>query len=99
MFAWIGRQAYRRRWWIVAVWALVVLAALPILPAVEQPLKVGGFSSPDTEAAHAADLLQRDLGFAPSTMLVLFQSDRLSATNPEFERQVAAAAQPGASEA
>jgi RND superfamily putative drug exporter len=91
LFAWIGRQAYCRRWWIVAVWALVVLAALPILPAVEQPLKVGGFSSPDTEAAHAADLLQRDLGFAPSTMLVLFQSDRLSATNPEFERQVAAA--------
>ncbi|HET7093646.1 MAG TPA: MMPL family transporter, partial [Thermomicrobiales bacterium] len=91
MFAWIGRQAYRRRWLVVAAWALLILAALPVLPSVEQPLKVGGFSSPDTEAAHAAAALQRDLGFSPSTMLVLFQSDRLRATDAAFQAQVAAA--------
>lgn len=90
MFALLGRFAFRRRRWIIGAWALLLLAAVPVLPRIDEPLKVGGFSSPEIEAARARDLLERELGFAPSTMVVIFRGDGLTATDPAFERQIEA---------
>jgi len=75
MFLILGRMAYRWRWAILIVWGATLLLSLPVLPRVAGSLKVGGFSSPNTEAAHAREVLQRELGFAPSTLLVVYQSD------------------------
>ena len=76
---------YRWRWAILIVWGAALLLAAPLLPRVSGALKVGGFSSPHTEAARAREVLQRDLGFAPSTMLVVYQSDRWRATDAAFQ--------------
>ncbi len=91
MFASIGRFAYRRRWWVIVAWGVLLAAAAPVLPRIEEPLKVGGFSSPEIEAARAREVLERELGFAPSTMVVIFRSDRFPATDPAFEAQAEAA--------
>src|SRR5918995_6917129 len=88
MFALLGRMAYRWRWAILIVWGVALLLSLPVLPRVAGSLKVGGFSSPNTEAAHARELLQRELGFAPSTLLVVYQSDELRADDPAFQAAV-----------
>jgi putative drug exporter of the RND superfamily len=88
MFAFIGRMAYRWRWAILIVWGAALLLALPVLPRVAGSLKVGGFSSPNTEAAQAREVLQRELGFAPSTLLVVYQSDRLRADDPAFQAAI-----------
>jgi RND superfamily putative drug exporter len=88
VFAWLGRFAYRRRWWVIAAWAVLFLVAAPLLPTIEEPLKVGGFSSPATEAARARSLLEDELGLAPSSMVVIYRSERLAATDEAFLRQV-----------
>src|SRR5918998_5643415 len=88
MFSFLGRMAYRWRWAILIVWGAALLLALPVLPRVPGTLKVGGFSSPNTEAARAREVLQRELGFAPSTLLVIYQSDRLNANDPVFQAAV-----------
>ncbi|MCD6028858.1 MAG: family transporter [Thermomicrobiales bacterium] len=88
MFALLGRTASRWRWAVVVVWALALLVAVPILPRVPGALTVGGFSSPNTEAARAREVLQRELGFAPSTMLVVYQSDVLAADDPAFQAAI-----------
>ena len=88
MFAWLGRVAVRWRWAILIVWSAALLLTLPILPRVGETLKVGGFSSPNTEAAQARDVLQRELGFSPSTLLVIYQSDTLRADAPAFQAAV-----------
>ena len=72
----------------MVVWALALLVAVPILPRVPGALTVGGFSSPNTEAARAREVLQRELGFAPSTMLVVYQSDVLAADDPAFQAAI-----------
>ena len=59
MFALLGRMAYRWRWAILIVWGAALLLALPVLPRVAGSLKVGGFSSPNTEAARAREVLER----------------------------------------
>ncbi len=91
MFFWLGQHAYRWRWIIISVWLASFLAALPFLPRIEEPLKVGGFSAPNTEAARARELLERELGFSPSTLIVMFQSEELTATDPQFVAQMRAA--------
>src|ERR671916_2954632 len=88
MFSFLGRMAYRWRWAILIVWGAALLLALPVLPRVPGSLKVGGFSSPNTEAARAREVLQRELGFAPSTLLVVYQSDELRADDPAFQAAV-----------
>ncbi len=88
MFAFLGRFAYRWRWAMLIVWTSALLLAIPILPRVGETLKVGGFSSPHTEAARARAILQRQLGFSPSTMLVIYQSDTLSARDPGFQTAI-----------
>src|ERR687893_1289920 len=88
MFPFLGRVAYRWRWVILIVWGAALLLSLPLLPRVAGALKVGGFSSPNTEAARAREVLERELGFAPSTLLVVYQSDRLRADDPEFEAAI-----------
>jgi RND superfamily putative drug exporter len=88
VFALIGRSAVRWRWVVIAAWVALVAVALPFLPRVEEPLEVGGFSSPDTEAARARAVLQDDLGFAPSQMLLVFRSETIPADSPRFLDQV-----------
>src|SRR5215213_2889477 len=88
MFAFLGRVAYRWRWSILIVWGVALLLSLPVLPRVAGSLKVGGFSSPNTEAAQAREVLERELGFAPSTLLVIYQSDVLRADDPAFQAAI-----------
>lgn len=88
MFAWLGKAAYRWRWAVLASWGVALLLVLPVLPRVPGALTVGGFSSPNTEAAQARGVLQRELGFAPSTLLVIYQSERWSAADPAFHGAV-----------
>ncbi|MBA2755671.1 MAG: MMPL family transporter [Chloroflexia bacterium] len=90
MFAGIGRFAYRRRWFIVSAWALLLLAAIPAILNIEDVLKVGGFSSPEIESARARAALERDIGLAPSQMVVLYQSKTLRGDDPRFLDQVEA---------
>ncbi|MCC6793397.1 MAG: MMPL family transporter, partial [Thermomicrobiales bacterium] len=88
MFRALGRQTYRWRVPIIGVWTLLFLVAIPFLLKVEEPLKVGGFSSDKTEAARARDVLEHELDFSPSTMVVIFESERLSASDPAFHAQI-----------
>jgi len=89
VFEALGRWSYRARWWVIAAWLLVVAAVVPLLPHIEEPLKVGGFSSPATEASQTRSVLQEELGFAPSSMIVLYQSSTLTADDPAFFSQIA----------
>jgi RND superfamily putative drug exporter len=87
VFRAIGRQTYRWRAPVIGIWTLLFLAAIPFLLKVEEPLKVGGFSSDRTEAARARAVLERELAFSPSTMVVIFESERLTATDRAFLAQ------------
>src|SRR3954452_25027011 len=91
VFANLGRMMVRWRWQVVALWGILLVAALPILPKVEEPLKVGGFSSPNTEAARARAVMEQELGATASQVVIIFQSASLDANSPAFQDQVQSA--------
>jgi RND superfamily putative drug exporter len=83
----LGRFSYRHGKLIVATWVALFLASIPFLLQVEEPLKVGGFSSDQTEAARARAVIECDLSFSPSTLVVIFQSSSLSAFDRSYLAQ------------
>lgn len=83
----------RLRFLILALWAIVVLAALPFAPRAPQALSPGGFSSPDMQSQHAVDLLQQRLHANFTSVLVIFtsRSHTLAAGDPRFIAEADAA--------
>ena len=89
MFNRLGRFVYRRRWFVLAVWLVLIAASLPLAPRVTQSLRVGGFADPSLESSRAAAKLARDLGYSTSTVIVVFESadKTLRADDPRFVAQ------------
>ena len=73
---------------VIGCWIALFVCSLPALRNVEGPLKVGGFSSPNTEAARARGILERDLGASPSTLVVIFKLGTLRASDPKFSLEI-----------
>src|SRR6185369_14804842 len=90
-FARLGRFVVRRRWWVVAAWAIGLAVALPLAPRVVGELRAGGFILDDLESARAKAVLQEELGTPPSAVVVVLHSDAATAGTPAFEGPAAAA--------
>src|SRR5687767_13751672 len=89
----LGDLVARRHRWIVAIWVVLLLAAVPFAPRVVESLRAGGFTSDDLESARARQVLQAELGLAPSAVVIVLESDRWLAGTPEFEAAAAKATQ------
>ena len=83
----LGRFVVRRRWWIVAAWAVILLAALPFAPQAPGALSAGGFILDDLESARAKQLLQDELGVEPSAFVLVYTSDTLTAGHARVARR------------
>ena len=91
LFHRIGLLAARYRYAVIAVWAVLLLAAVPFAPQLPGALKSGGFTLNDLEASRADQALAA-LGVPPSAMVIVLQSTTdARAGDPQFETAVAQA--------
>ncbi|CAN5766079.1 hypothetical protein BH24CHL5_BH24CHL5_06060 [soil metagenome] len=90
LFYRLGRASARRRRAVVVAWAVLLLLALPLAPQLPGALRSGGFSLTDLEASQARLVLEREIGLAPSAMVILIQSET-GARAGEAEFELAAA--------
>jgi RND superfamily putative drug exporter len=91
VFERLGLFVHRRRWFVIAGWAAVLLLALPFAPRAADALRAGGFTLDDLESARVRAVLSRELGETPSALAIVFHSDTLRAGSPEFETAAASA--------
>src|SRR3954468_24960258 len=84
MFYRLGKMATRYRWWIVALWMVVVVVALPFAPQASQVLRPGGFVSPDAESQRAIDTLVQKLHVNQTIVQVIFTSQKYTVDDPHF---------------
>src|ERR1700693_134524 len=87
----LGRFAVRRRGWIVAAWAALIVLAIPFAPRAPGALSAGGFILDDLESARARQVLQAGLGMDPSAFVLVYTSDTLRAGTPAWIEAVTAA--------
>ena len=91
IFERLGRLAYRRRWLVVAAWAVLLLVALPLAPRASAALHAGGFNLADLESSRARAVLHDELGLPESALVLVYSSTTTRAGAPAFEAATAAA--------
>ncbi len=90
----LGRTIYRRRFIVLAVWAAVVLAALPFAPRAGEMLQPGGFTNDSFPSVQARKLLQERLNLSTISVEMVFQHNQLKAFDDEFSAAVLQALEP-----
>ena len=90
MFRKLARFCIQHRWAVLVAWLVLVAIAAPFALRAHEPLKVGGFSADDTEAARGRIAIEEKLDYSLSTLIVVYESDTLDATDGQFLDQVAA---------
>lgn len=84
MFPALGRFAHRRRGWVLAVAALLLVLASLYGPGVSAAVKSGGYEDPGSESAQADALLEETFGRTAADVLVVISHDALTADDPSF---------------
>ena len=74
----------------MAIWALALLAALPLLPGLPRRLRAGGFSDARLPSAQAEATLARDLGLPLNALAIFYTSDDRPYADPAVRGAVAA---------
>ena len=92
LFERLGGGVYRRRRWVIAAWAVLLLIALPLAPRAASVLRAGGFTLDSLESAQAHRLLERELGLAPSALVLVYSSSSVRAGSEAFESATSVAA-------
>lgn len=87
MLARIGRWIYRYRYGVVVVWAIALLAMLPVAPRAQDKLLPGGFSNEDFPSAQASELLNERFDRDPISLLFIVGHERYKPHSPEFDRE------------
>ena len=84
----IGAFSYRRRFWILGVWILVLVASFPAVKALNDHLSQGGFEVPGSQS----DQVKNDIDTvfsrnqAQFNDLLVMHSDTLVASDPRFKQ-------------
>ncbi len=88
----LGRVVHRRRHWVIGIWVVLLLAALPLAPRAAGALRAGGFTLDTLESARARTLLEHELGVPPSALVLVYTSSSELAGSAGFEAAASAAA-------
>jgi RND superfamily putative drug exporter len=65
----------RRRRWVIAGWAVVVLLALPLASRQTEHLTGGGFDVPGSQSKAVSDALEEDFGDSAGNLAVLLRAE------------------------
>jgi RND superfamily putative drug exporter len=80
----LGELIYRFRWLTICLWLMLFLTCIPFAPKFIEPFKAIGFTDPHSQSAKANEVLNDRLGFGYNQFIILYSSDKLLATQPEF---------------
>jgi RND superfamily putative drug exporter len=83
----LGAFDYRFRWFVIAAWGCVLVAAAFFAPQLSGQLKGGGFEGSDSEAERVQSLMTEEFGVSPATVTVVFSDEEWEATSEEFRRE------------
>jgi len=82
-----GLLIYRWKWKVITLWILILLLSLPAGPMLMSELS-NGFGRVDTEAQQGLDILDDQLGFTQSSVLLVIQDDDMQYTDAAFQSEV-----------
>ena len=79
-----GLTMYRKRWAVLAVWALLLVVSLPLASGATSALKPGGFSNDNLPSAQAREVFRDKLDLTPFSFELIFDSENHGAYEDAF---------------
>jgi RND superfamily putative drug exporter len=83
-----GRQVYRFRWFIIALWIIILGVSIPFASQISSVLQGGGYSFKDSESIRVDNLLTSKLHQPLTQALVVFQSTNTPVSDPAYQQEV-----------
>ena len=83
-----GRQVYRFRWFIIALWIIIVGVSIPFASQISSVLQGGGYSFKGSESIRVDNLLTSKLHQPLTQALVVFQSANTAVSDPAYQQEV-----------
>lgn len=83
-----GSAIYQARWLIIIIFIVILGVFSPVIPKIMDPFKSIGFTSPNTQSAKANEDLNNKLGYSYNRFIIIYKSNKLFATDPEFRNEV-----------
>ncbi len=84
----IGAYVIRRKYLVLGIWVVVILAALPFFTRADEFLKPGGFSNESFPSVKARKVLQERLELTTLTVDFVFSHPEWSPFDPRFSSAV-----------
>ncbi|HEX2549620.1 MAG TPA: MMPL family transporter [Gammaproteobacteria bacterium] len=88
LFYRLGKGIHRYRWFVISLFLLMIISCLPFTPKITNPFKDIGFVDQSSESERANKTLNKKFGYSYNQFIVMYHSDELKATDPEFIRQI-----------
>ena len=83
-----GRQVYRFRWFIIALWIIIVGVSIPFASQISSVLKGGGYSFQNSESIQVDNQLTSKFHQPLTQAMVVFQSSNTPVSDPAYQQQV-----------
>ncbi|HEU4676932.1 MAG TPA: MMPL family transporter, partial [Motilibacteraceae bacterium] len=84
-----GTWVARHRWWVLSVWAVVLVVAVLAYPHLLRSLTAADYSVTGSDSARVAELVQRDFTAAGAEQdVVVFDSATLTVQDPSYQQTV-----------
>ena len=83
-----GRQVYRFRWFVIALWIIILGVSIPFASQISSVLQGGGYSFQNSESTRVDNLLTSKLHQPLTQALVVFQSTNTLVSDPAYQQQV-----------
>ena len=83
-----GRQVYRFRWIIIALWVIILGVSIPFAGQMSSVLQGGGYSFKDSESTRVDNLLTTKFHQPLTTAIVVFQSENTPVSDPAYQQQM-----------
>lgn len=84
-----GAWAARRHWWVLGVWIVLLVASSVVYPYLESQLVAPDYSVSGSDSDRVTELIQQNFTAAGSEQdVIVFNSDTLVVTDPQYRRTV-----------
>ena len=83
-----GRQVYRFRWLIIALWIIILGVSIPFASQIGSVLQGGGYTFQNSESNRVDNLLTSKLHQPLTQALVVFQSTNTPVSDPAYQKEV-----------
>lgn len=85
----LGHLIYPLRWFIMALWVIIILSCTPLLSHITKPFKTTGFMDEHSQSAEAEAYLNKKLGYCnDNKFLIIYHSKTLVATDSLYIKKI-----------